>query len=43
MLARFRADIDAHRVARVNSERLHLNTVRQMLRYLRQGHEGLMP
>lgn len=39
VLARFRADVDAERTERVESTRLQLNAIRQLMRHLRpDGH-----
>ncbi|HTZ70081.1 MAG TPA: F0F1 ATP synthase subunit epsilon [Acetobacteraceae bacterium] len=40
VLQRFRSDIEAERVERVESTRLHLNAIRQIMRHLRPGGGG---
>ena len=37
VLARFRSDIEAERTEHVESTRLHLNAIRQIMRHLRPG------
>ena len=44
VLARFRAELDAERVARVDSARLHMAAVREIVRRLRgPARAGLLP
>ena len=40
VLARFRADVEAERAERVNSTRLELNAIRQIVNHLRGGGNG---
>ncbi len=40
VLARFRADVEAERNERVESTRLHLNAIRQIMRHLRPDGGG---
>ncbi len=40
VLARFRADIETERTGRVQSTRLHLNAIRQIMRHLRPDQHG---
>ncbi len=40
VLARFRADIEAERTEHVESTRLQLNAIRQIMRHLRPGQYG---
>jgi F-type H+-transporting ATPase subunit epsilon len=40
ILDRFRADIEAERTEHVESTRLHLNAIRQIMRYLRPAGQG---
>ncbi|SBP89363.1 F0F1 ATP synthase subunit epsilon [Thiomonas delicata] len=41
VLARFRTDADLERVERVESTRLQLSAIRQIMRHLRPGRQGL--
>lgn len=43
VLARFRADLDAERVANVESQRLQLAAIRQLTRYLHPSDGGILP
>lgn len=46
VLARFRSDIEAERTEHVESTRLHLNAIRQIMRHLRSGQrdgQGIFP
>jgi F-type H+-transporting ATPase subunit epsilon len=44
VVARFRAESDAERVARVTATRLHMQAIRQIVRALRPGqHPGIAP
>lgn len=40
VLSRFRADIETERTEHVESTRLHLNAIRQIMRHLRPGGRG---
>lgn len=42
VLARFRSDVEAERSEHVESTRLHLNAVRQIMRHLRRDRQSAM-
>lgn len=41
VLSRFRADIESERTEKVESTRLRLNAIRQIMSHLRPGHRGV--
>jgi F-type H+-transporting ATPase subunit epsilon len=41
VLSRFRADIESERTEKVESARLRLNAIRQIMSHLRPGHRGV--